>query len=382
MGTSLGRSRRHLIVSLGLVAVTLAACGGGDDGAGSEATEPADAAAVENIDVTLQAQSYLSESAALGRVAAWFYDELESRTDGAVTVDAFWDGSLVEALGIRDAVSGGRLDIGQATHSYHPEAFPLTNITALPFETDNVPAQTAALTALYHDDEAFRAEWESQGIRLISFLAVPPSVLGSSEPIASLDQLQGQQVRGVDRFIPALEAIGANPVSLTAFELYESLERGVVSAYTGVPLDVVGSLGLHEVAPHLVDTGQGNYSGAYLAMSLQAWDSLPASVQETIDEIATELPELVGQYYAEGEDVACTAFADAGGSVTVLDDGERDRWAELIGDGIEGPWREAAEAAGADPDALLEAYRTGVAEAEGQFGDYENGLARCAETFG
>lgn len=388
------------LVAVGAIAVmVLAGCGGdeaGDasspeasaadttapqtDAAGSDtesqpATEAPPAEAVE-----LTAQSYLSEGAALGRIAAWFYDEVEARTDGAVTFDRYWDGSLVEAVGIRDAIADGRLDVGQSSHAYQPESFPLTNVTGIPYVTDNVPAQSAAMTNLTAESDAYRAEWENQGLHLVAFLAVPPSVLGSSEPIDDIGQLEGMQVRGVDRFIPALEAVGANPVSLTAFEVYESLERGVVEAYTGVPFDVVGALALQEVAPHVTDMGQGNYAGAYLAMSTSTWDSLDPSVQQVIDEVAAEIPGLVGEYYAEGEDASCTAFADADGTVSVLPDDQVQAWADAIGDTIEVSWQDGVTAAGGDPTAFYDLYQAQLEDAQGGYSDYESGLARCAES--
>lgn len=373
--------------AVSLLCLGAAACSGGevtasDDPAVDTSEVAADADGTAADAVTLTAQSYLSEASALGRVAEWFYGEVETRTEGAVRFERYWDGSLVEALGIRDAVSDGRLDVGQATHSYHADAFPVTNVTAIPFVTDNVPAQTAAMTELYRTSDALREEWESQNLHLVSFLAVPPSVLGSKEPITDVDQLEGMQVRGVDRFIPALEAVGANPVSLTAFEVYESIERGVVDAYTGAPFDVVGALGLHEVAPHVTDMGQGNYSGAYLAMSLPVWESLDPAVQQTIEDVADEIPSLVGEYYAEGEDAACDLFAEAGGSVTELAQAEVDAWAQALGSQVRDAWSEQVAAVGADPDAIFSEYEALLETAKASHPDYESGLARCAAAMG
>jgi TRAP-type transport system periplasmic protein len=383
-----------LLVALLAAALLLAACGADNDVAAPDTAEEDEApAATSEADgdtpepesaadpVRLTAQSYLGEAAALGRIAAWFYEEVESRTRGAVTFDAFWDGSLVEALGIRDAIRDGRLDVGQATHAYHPDEFPITGVTAIPFVTNNVPAQTAALTRLYHQSDAYRDEWESQGLRLISFLAVPPSVLGTVQPVSSLDDLSGMQIRGVDRFIPALEVVGANPVSLTAFEVYEALERGTVAGYTGIPLDIAGALSLHEVAPHVLDMGQGLYAGAYLAMSLRTWESLDPSVQNVIDEVAAEIPAMIGDLYAEGEGRACEAVHDADGSVAVLSEAEVQEWAELLGDTVLETWTGRVAGAGQDPDAVFATYESLLRDAEAAHDDYASGLEACAASF-
>ena len=373
------RIRRYVAAALAVVLV-IAACGD-DDSSGTSATSSnAGATTAGTIaPVQLTAQSYLAEAAALGKVAAWFYDEVEARTNGAVTFDRYWSGSLVEPLGIRDAISDGRLDVGQASHAYHPDAFPITNITAIPFATENVPAQTAAMTRLFSENAAFRAEWESQGLHLVAFLAVPASVLASKEPITTIDQLRGMQVRGVDRFIAGLEAVGANPVSLTAFEVYESVERGVVDAYTGIPLDVVGALKLQEVAPFVTDMGQGNYAGAYLAMSLATWNALDPSLQQIIDQVAAEIPPIVAGFYSTGEDASCEAIRAAGGAVSVMAPDQVSAWADAIGTIVKDKW--AAEV-GADADAIFARYEALIAEEEGSYSSFESGLARCAATFG
>lgn len=391
--------RLRLVASIVVTGLAITACGGDDADPADEtatdagATSPDDQSTEESSatddetsepmdvePVQLTAQSYLGEGSALGSVAAFFYDEVTARTSGAVTFDTYWDGSLVEALGIRDAVADGRLDVGQATHAYNPDDFPITNVTSVPFVTDNVPAVTAALTRLYHEDDAYREEWESQGIRLVAFLGVPPSVLGMAEPVTGLDDLAGQQIRGVDRFIPALETVGANPVSLTAFEVYEALERGTITGYTGIPFDVVGALSLQEVAPHVVDMGQGVYAGAYLAMSLDSWNELDPAVQAVIDEVAAEIPGMIGGAYETGEQSSCDLFHEADGSVTVLPEAEVQSWADQMGDSILETWKSAVTATGADADAVYASYQSLVAEAEGEYA-YDSGLAACAETF-
>ena len=377
---------RFAQVSLVAIATLAVACGGSEPST-SESQTDSTPGLTETDDpsqppVTLTAQSLLPEASALGQLASWFYDEVEARTAGAVTFERFWDGSLVEAVDIRNGLEDGRLDVGQSSHAYQAAAFPLTGITDIPYATDNVPALTRAVTSLYHESPAMRDEWEAQGLRLVSFLAVPPSVLGSTEAIEGIDDLVNRQVRvgAADRFTPAVEAVGGNPVSLTVFEVYESVERGVVSAFLSVPLDLVAPLSLHEVAPYITDTGMGLYSGTYLAMSLATWNELMPGTQQIIDEVAAEIPSRIGEYFAAGEEAACEAIGQAGGTVTLLPEDEIDAWEDAIGTTVLDRWSQGAEDAGVDADEFFSQYEAELASASAEHPDYENPIHKCASS--
>ena len=68
--------------------------------------------------------SFLSPTTAQGQATTWWIEELEERTDGRVTVDPFWDASLLGAEEIRDGVRDGRVELGNLTYAYTPSDFP------------------------------------------------------------------------------------------------------------------------------------------------------------------------------------------------------------------------------------------------------------------
>lgn len=325
--------------------------------------------------------SFLSPDTAQGRAITWWIDELERRTNGQVTVETHWDASLLGAEEIRDGVRDGRVDLGNLSYAYTPSDFPLTSLVEVPFLGSNLPAQTVAQNELYAQNEAFRAEWEqNQGIRVMSFVGVPPALTGTKEPVTTVDWYRGKTIRASGAFIPALEAIGSNPAAIPVPETYEAMQRGTVDAYGSLILDVITPLSLHEVGPHVHDPGLGHFANSTWTMSMSTWESLSPEVQGIIEELNAEFPQQLTNAAEETEDAACDQILAAGGSASVFSEAQTEQWRRAIGDSMLNDWTSRAEDAGVDdPAAMYEQFTDFYHEAEtGEFADYQSGIERCA----
>lgn len=381
-----------------MAALVATACGGADDtadddteaaepvgGTGTGSAEPADTeTTVEVEQLELQMASFLSPGTAQGQAITWWIEELEARTGGNVTVEVFWDASLLGAQEIRDGVRDGRAQLGNMTYAYTPSDFPLTQIVEVPFLGNNVPAQATALNQLYANNEDFRNEWEGQGIKVMSFVGIPAALTGAKEPVTTVDWFQGKTVRASGFYVKALEAIGASPAAIPVTEVYEAMQRGTIDAYGGLILDVITPLSLHEVGPHVHDAGLGHYANSTWVMALDTWESLSPELQGVIEELNAEFPQILTAAYEETEDAACTTILEAGGSVHIFSDEETQAWAEAIGDAPLGSWVELAEGAGvADGQAMYDEFQGYFEQAAtAEFADYRSGMERCAEQQG
>ncbi len=372
-GRAGGRARRiRTAAAVAAVALVTAACGGaagGDEGAGG----------VE--EVQLQMASFLSPTTAQGQAITWWIEQLEERTGGSVTVDPFWDASLLGAEEIRDGVRDGRVELGNVSYAYTPSDFPITSIVEVPFLGNNIGAQTRALNALYDTDEAFRAEWEDkQGIKVLSFVGVPPALTGAKEPVTTVEWYRGKTVRASGFFVRALEAVGGNPAAIAVPETYEAMRTGTVEAYGGLILDVITPLSLHEVGGHIHDPGLGHYANSTWTMSLDTWNSLSPELQGIIEELNAEFPDQLVAAAERTEDEACTEILESGGSASIFSPEQTQIWKDAIGDAPMQGWADKAGSAGvADPDALYEQFRSLYQEAAaGEYADYQSGIERCA----
>lgn len=311
----------------------------------------------------------------------WWADELERRTDGAITTDRHYGASLMGATDTLSALSGQRIEAGYTAAAYFPGEFPLWNVAGVPFQTDDPVAQVRAMYEMYQENEAFRAEWDRQGVRMLLLQPLPHATMGLNEPIDSVDDLRGKRLRMVGFVASALQELGVETVALPPEELYEGIQRGVVDGYGAWPFDIIPMSGLHEVAPYKYDIGYGHYASAAIMVSERWWDSLDPKVQDLMTEIAEEfmfeagLPQVV-----DLEQEACDVIREAGGSITIFDDAQVSEIEERVGDASVQSWLTAAKNRGVDEDTAVAFRNDWRAKYEGYKGEvaYESGMEACA----
>ena len=267
------------------------------------------------------------------------------------------------------------------TYAYTPSAFPISSMVEVPFLGANMPAQMFALNEMYATDEAFRNEWENQGIKVLSFVGIPPALTGAPEEVTTVDWYRGKTVRASGFFVTALEAVGANPAAIPVPETYEAMQRGTIDAYGGLILDVITALSLQEVGQHIHDPGLGHYASSTWTMSMEQWESLSPELQGIIEELNAEFPEQLVASAEETEDAACTTILDSGGSVSIFSEEETQKWADAIGDSPLQDWIAKAESAGVeDGTAMYEQFKGYFDEAaSGDYADYRTGMQRCVD---
>jgi TRAP-type transport system periplasmic protein len=379
-----GSGRLKQWTALGLASVLLVACGaeGADDSNGSAPDDGGEESGDAGPEFEWDMAAFLSAESAQGQAMEWWMDEIEERSDGRIQFNRFYNESLVAGADTRDALNDGRVQIANLTTAFTAGDFPLTEVGELPFVGDNVPAQLTTLNQMYAENDAFQEEWRSQGIHVISFIAISPPVTGAAEPIESADWFEGKSVRTSASMTQIVDLLGGDPMTVIAGEAYEAMERGMVDAYTSVMLDLVPDLSLHEVGPHMADVGVGYFGTSTWGLSLEEWEQLPDDLQEMITELTDEFVERQVEIRNEVEDAACETVLDAGGTVTILGDAEVETIRETVEDVFFEQWSAEASAAGVEADEYHEQYVGLIEEHSATFADYEHALLRCAEMQG
>lgn len=357
-----------LSLSIG-AALIVSACGGdtsNDNGAGDTAH-------------TWDYASPAPSSGALGLVADWWADEVNAASDGEINVDMFQDSSLLSGTETLAGVADGRADIGYLAPAFYEEQLPLTQVTTIPFVTDDAEAVQRTFYDLYQENDEFRAEYNDLGVHVLYFLPLGGSVMGFEEPVESLEGLDGLRVRAVGLHARAFESAGADPVFLAPTELYESIQRGVVDGFGSLPFDLAYTHRLGEVAPEFNYPGLGVLGAAAIVMNLDEWEALDDETQELMTEVSEDAMSEGVTTTTDVDADMCASLTSEGVDVNALPEEEVEEWASL-GDWEE-MWAESAVANGVDQDtasAFLEEYRTTLATYDGQ-GDYVDGALACAE---
>ncbi len=309
-GNGFGRRRRASLAALGLgvaAATILAGCdstgtgtggGGGDSGVAWGASAAEYQAALADMEpVTLIMQSNVASAETPDSLATrQFMAFLDEYSGGKITIDITWAYGIVSnVLDFDDALVDGRVDISSFWPQYDPAEYPATNLLV----DAMVVRDPRMYVGFYSSMAAFQevalgtpeimAEWTDKGITpLVAMSSDGPPILVCTDPIESLADLQGRQIRaGGPVHSRELEELGAIPVSLPYPEVYEALQRGILdcsqSAHT-----VATSRGHIEVAPYVYHTD--TESMASTPTNLYAGPrmlELPKAAQQLIQEAAT-----------------------------------------------------------------------------------------------
>lgn len=344
-----------------------------------------DAAAGDFEPVDWQYASYLAPASSLMDAIANYFDELNSATDQTTEIEEFYQESLLGATDILGGVADGRSELGFTIALYHPGELPLSQVVGVPFVTEDAEAQVRTFNDLYDSNDAFREEWQAQGVHVLSFTPLTNSIVATTEPVENLDDLRGRSIRSVGFLAGAMEAIDVNPVAMPAPEIFESLERGVIEGASSYPFDVFIAAGLDEAAPFITEPGTGLYNLGVLIVSQQVWDSMDANRQQVMTDLIDEFyVEHSLELLAEEETARCDEFLDNGGTPNVLSDEDVAQWESEVGDAVIDRWRSDAVDTGVSEDVVdgfLDDYRSTLESYEAE-SSYEPGLRACAERAG
>ena len=291
--------KKMLIASLGILsACVISACGGGG--------EASDVIALK-IGVSTGDNDPRNISAQM------FADEINERTDGAVTATVYGSGELGGDADLIDSMTldSGEVDIIITDASNFATYVPTMGISAMPFLFDGFDMAWAFM------DGEIEAEVEEQllsyNIRVLAhydngFRCVTNSV----KPVNSPADMNGMLIRTPENpvIMATMAALGANPQPLSFSELYDALAQGVYDAQEN-PIPVIYNNNLYEVQQYLSVTNH-IYSGMCFAISESAWNKLTDEQKDIISEAAVASAEHDREMNRTQTDELISNLEDAG----------------------------------------------------------------------
>lgn len=307
------RSRESWVVAAAaLAALALPACsaepGSGTSSGGENSGEP----------IVVRYADYLPENSTYGRMSLAFQKGVTERTDGQVTFENYWAGSLLNQADQLEGVRDGVADMGLIGGNTFPTELPVSSwLLGLGLDLTGSPlhdfaAGSAAVQELITDYEPLREEYASNGLMPLYWTSTVPFMAACTEELdAGPDAYEGRNTRASGVFQSgATKALGGAAVTVDFNEIYEGLQRGVVDCALTDP-GSIAAFSFDEVAPNLVPLPVISALGGY-AMNLDFWESLPADIQNVMHEeaarasfeftsIANEDTVLLGELLESGD---------------------------------------------------------------------------------
>lgn len=304
-------------------------------------------------DVTIRIHHFMSPKATLhSKFLEPFAERISEKSDGRIKIELFDSMSLGGRPGdLYDQAVDGAVDVVLTLTGYTSGRFNRSEVFELPFIMEDPVATSQAYWDLI-DSEIQDGEFDET--QILSAWVHGPGVIHSEEPITSLEDMKGKELRGPTRIVTELLGeLGATPVGMPLPAIPENLSKGVING-TVLPWEVTPSIKLTELVNNHTELSgpKALYTATFvLAMNQDAYDDMPDDLRAILDaETGKTMAELAGHVMVDG-DVFGRSIAE-GNNIIVLDDAEVARWVEAAQPVYEG-WIERATEEGFDGEAAI-----------------------------
>ncbi|MFK7893836.1 MAG: TRAP transporter substrate-binding protein [Granulosicoccus sp.] len=246
-------------------------------------------------DMTLRLHTLVQDPHPYNDMAAFMVEEINDRTDGAITIDVFNAGQLGKDPAVIGELGLGTIDLMISSTNNATELVPEFQIFSIPYLFAGYDDLMERVSPGSAAETFFTGAYESHGVNM-QLLALGGSgsrnMSNSRGPVESLSDIAGMKMRTPPSpmISKTWETLGTLPVSVAWGELYAAVQTGVAE---GLESSIPGYAGakLYEVAPYLALTGH-TIQVNHISMSDRAWGRLNEEQQQVFKDVAAEASAL------------------------------------------------------------------------------------------
>jgi len=260
-------------------------------------------------------------------VQPWIAAVLEA-TEGRVKVISYPGETLIPSAEIYEGVKKGVADIGLSCFSYTRGQFPVLEVFELPGIVYN---DSAAATRIAWEGIQELNPQEVQDTTLMMVFTTGPGHLFTRNPVRTLGDLKGLEIRATGLSAATLQALGATPVAMPQAEAYESLSKGVVKGNLG-PTEILKGWNQAEVTNYITITPFLYNTLFFFTMNTDKWGKISEADQQAILEINQRFFDDVACSLWDRQNEAAFTYAvnEKGMEVFELTAEETALWTDLV----------------------------------------------------
>lgn len=318
-------------LSLLLTVSLLAGCGGDKPATQSEAPAQGSAPAQEQNDVkyTIKLAHGMMENTPQHQGILEFQRLVAEKTNGQVEVTVFPAGQMGSDTELAEMLQTNAVDAALIPTAKLSGFYAPLQVLDLPFLFPSKEVTYAVIDNDEFKDLLFPA-MADLGFHCLNVWESGFKQLTANSPIKTPDDLKGLKMRVMESplLIAQYQALGANPVSIDFSETYNSLQQHAADGQEN-PLNSIVNMKFYEVQTNMTISNHG-YLAYILMFSNGAWNSLPADLQQAVNEAAAEAVTKERAINAEMETGYIQTIKDSGTEVYELTPEEMDAFAEVV----------------------------------------------------
>ncbi|MGH1349765.1 MAG: C4-dicarboxylate TRAP transporter substrate-binding protein [Methyloligellaceae bacterium] len=156
---------------------------------------------------------------------------VEEKTKGAFKIKLFYGGALSKSKANLDGISYGAFQMAQFCAGYHRDKNPTITVLELPFLGVSTLEEEIAVSRAVYAHPAVQKDLARWKAKLLMPSPMPQyNVAGVGKAPEKVADFKGIRIRATGGIGNAFKAVGAVPTSMTASEIYNAMDSGVVSA--------------------------------------------------------------------------------------------------------------------------------------------------------
>ncbi len=181
--------------------------------------------------------------------------DVETATDGRVTIELFADSQLGGAFEVIDQVRTGQVDIDVSGPEWYGGLVPALQVLDLPFLINSYDQAYCMIDGELGKE--LSQKLDEKGLVVLGWMVNGfRHVTNNTHPITGVGDIDGLKLRTPPSktYLETFRALGANPVPVDITELYQALQQGVVDGQEN-PYDNIALRRFDEVQTYLSNTG-------------------------------------------------------------------------------------------------------------------------------
>ena len=275
-------------------------------------------------EVTLRMQTHYATEHPTGKLLAAFIDDVQTMSDGEISIEMFYSSSVVATVETFDAAINGILDCDATGGAYQTGKNPAFQFVGDIMGGYDTPWQQYSWLYYGGGYDAAQELYNAQGMQLIGWSIYGQESLSSSKPIAGFEDVKGWKFRsppGMETEI--FQELGASPIVMDFTEIFTALETGIIDGADASGLANNVGLGLYDIVKHATYPGFHSMPSDHLACNKDVWDGLSESQRRIIDTAWQKLSFQVALSNEKANAEAAAKLKAEG--VTLYDWSEEDR---------------------------------------------------------
>ena len=250
--------------------------------------------------ITLTYGSLYGSTHTFSKADVEWMDKIVADTDGEVDFDVYWGATLISRTESCAELVAGVADLAYIGPGYSAFGYDIDNaVLGWYYGVPSYYARRWLHKTIWNEFPEYRAEFEDMKIMCTAVSSTYQ--LLTTTPVRTLDDLQGLRIKATGSFIDMINALGGEGISWPMGEVYSSLQKGDIQGAL-VPYSTIQEFSFHEVAKYMTILDLTSGCRPARAMNLDAYNSLPADIQQLFDESITYWEEQ-DDMWRDGDDV-------------------------------------------------------------------------------